>query len=144
MLRHYLLAGPGLYRGPQPGAPQLQKFKELGLRTVVNLREESDESRFYCEHLALDYRPIPVADWTVPTPDQVGEFLEVMDQEASRPVLVHCWAGVGRTGLFVSAWRIRMGMGVEEALRLSDQETPHLGMSDLQRDWLRRFRPRGG
>ena len=49
---------------------------------------------------------------------------------------------MGRTGLFVSCWRIRMGMPVEQALRLSDQETPHLGMSQLQRDWLRAFRPR--
>ena len=32
-----------------------------------------------------------------------------------------------------------MGMGAEEAIRLSDMETPHQGMSQIQRDWIRAF-----
>jgi len=141
MLRHYLMAGPGLYRGPQPGIEHLLGLREQGLRTVVNLRQESDESRYYCNHLGLAYFGIPVTDWTVPEVDQVEHFLDLMDHSPNRPVLVHCWGGVGRTGLFVSCWRIRMGMGPEEALRLSDLETPDLGMSQEQRDWVRAFRP---
>ena len=142
MLRNYLMAGPGLYRGPQPEAEQLATLQKQGLRSVINLREESDESRYYCRHLGLDYHGIPVADWTVPTVQQVEEFLDLMDHPSTRPTLVHCWGGVGRTGLFVSCWRIRMGMPAQEAILLSDQETPHMGMNDPQRTWVRQFLPR--
>jgi protein tyrosine phosphatase (PTP) superfamily phosphohydrolase (DUF442 family) len=135
----FLLAGPGLYRGPQPRAEDLQALQSRGLRSVVNLREESDESLYYCRHLGLAYHGIPVVDWTVPETAQVEEFLALMQHLPNRPLLVHCWGGVGRTGLFVSCWRIRMGMGAEEAIRLSDMETPHQGMSQIQRDWIRAF-----
>lgn len=141
MLEDFLLAGPGLYRGPQPRAEDLQALQARGLRLVVNLREESDESRYYCRHLGLEYRGIPVVDWTVPEVPQVEEFLDLMEHPPNRPLLLHCWGGVGRTGLFVSCWRIRMGMKPEEAIRISDLETPHQGMNSLQRDWIRRFRP---
>jgi protein tyrosine phosphatase (PTP) superfamily phosphohydrolase (DUF442 family) len=137
----FLLAGPGLYRGPQPRVEDLQTLKSRGLRSVVNLREESDESRYYCRHLELSYHGIPVVDWTVPEVAQVEEFLDLMEHPPNRPLLIHCWGGVGRTGLFVSCWRIRMGMETEEAIRLSDMETPHQGMNQIQRDWIRRFRP---
>ncbi len=142
MLSQYLMAGPGLYRGPQPGIEHLLGLQEQGLRTVVNLRQESDESRYYCNHLGLAYCAIPVTDWTVPEVDQVEHFLDLMEHSPNRPLLVHCWGGVGRTGLFVSCWRIRMGMKPEEALRLSDMETPKIGMNQEQRDWVRAFRPR--
>lgn len=138
MLRDFpvLLAGAGLFRSPQPTLEHLHALKEQGLRGVVNLREESDESRWYCERTCLAYHHIAVADWTVPTPEQVERFLSLMKDPGQTPLLVHCWAGVGRTGLFVTCWRVRMGMAVQDAIRLSDMETPHMGMSHAQRDWL--------
>lgn len=138
MLRDFpvLLAGAGLFRSPQPSLEHLHHLKEQGLRGVVNLREESDESRWYCERAGLAYHHIAVGDWTVPTDEQVERFLALMEDPAHTPLLVHCWGGVGRTGLFVSCWRIHKGMRVEDAIRLSDMETPHMGMNHLQREWL--------
>lgn len=131
-----LMAGAGLFRSPQPSFEDLHKLKEQGLRSVVNLREESDESRWHCEMLGLNYHHISLGDWTVPTAEQVERFLGLMKDPTQTPLLVHCWAGVGRTGLFVTCWRVSMGMSVHEAIRLSDLETPQMGMSRLQRDWL--------
>lgn len=76
----------------------------------------------------------------MPLLEQVHEFLEMLKLTEFSPGLVHCWGGVGRTGIFVSCYRASQGMAVEAAIRLSDEETPHLVMSELQREWLRRHR----
>jgi insecticidal toxin complex protein TccC len=115
-------------------------LRNQGLRTVVNTREESTSSRAMALAVGLRYYYIPVEDWSVPQPHQIEEFLGILDDSEHHAVLIHCWGGAGRTGIFVSCYRMaRLGMEVEAAIQLSDQETPHLVMSELQRDWLRQF-----
>lgn len=130
---------PVLYRGPQPDVRILQMLAEAGVRLVVNLRSESDQTRDLCERLWLEYRHIPVDDWTTPEPEQVQEFLELLEEPARGPVLVHCLGGVGRTGVFVSCYRIVHGMSAQDALALSDMETPWMGMNHAQREFVREF-----
>lgn len=137
-----MLVGPGLYRSPQPQLEHLMELKAQGLMSLVNLRAESDESRWYCERAGVAYHHIPVDDWTCPVHEQVEQFLDLMAAEGTRPLLVHCWGGVGRTGLFVSAWRIQQGMSCLEAVQLSDMETPWMGMNAEQREWLRAWEKR--
>ncbi len=106
---------------------------------VYNLRLESQQSRSLARDTGLIYHELLVEDWNVPRPEQVQEFLEMLAEPEGvmAPGLVHCWGGVGRTGIFVSCYRVARGMDLEEAIDLSDRETPHLLMSPLQRDWLR-------
>ncbi len=122
-----------LYRSPQPREGDLTELADLKL--VVNLREESDQSQLLCEKLGLDYHCIPVPDQGTPAFDQVLEFLQVVEKRG--PALVHCWAGRGRTGLFVACWRLWSGVELEEAIALSDAEALSRGMRDSQRDWVR-------
>ncbi|MEW6283109.1 MAG: tyrosine-protein phosphatase [Candidatus Eremiobacterota bacterium] len=125
-----------LFRGPQPFERDLVELKGFGLTRVVNLRQESEQSRDYCEKLELGYHYIPVTDQEVPRLDQVHTFLELLRQGG--PALVHCWAGQGRTGIFVTCYRIRLGVELEEAIRLSDAEARCRGLRDHQREWVRR------
>lgn len=131
-----------LYRSPQPTYEDLARLKEGGLRTVVNLRGEGQESYFFCKQLQLNYHYIPVVDWAIPTFEQIDEFIELLAQEERCPALVHCLAGVGRTGVFVSCYRISQGMSALNAMALSDQETPWMGMSENQREFLKEFEAR--
>ncbi len=133
------IVSPSLYRGPQPSGEDLKHLKEGGLRSVINLRAESQESALICMGLGLRYYHIPVEDWTIPTADQIEEFLRILDDPANCPALVHCYAGVGRTGLFVSCYRVKMGMSAREAIAQSDRETPWMGMSEEQREFVRNF-----
>ncbi|MBS2040697.1 hypothetical protein JST97_37265 [bacterium] len=114
-------------------------MKHRGLRAVYNLRGESDASRTLALKAGLNYHHLPVEDWNVPDLSQVTEFLDMLKVPDFLPGLVHCWGGAGRTGIFVSCYRVSQGMELEAAIELSDQETPHLLMSQLQRDWLRRY-----
>jgi atypical dual specificity phosphatase len=128
-----------LFRSPQPDFEDFIALKGKGINGVVNLREEATESSFFARQAKLDYRYISVVDWQLPSVEQVLEFIEYV--EANGPVLVHCAAGVGRTGTFVACYRVHQGMDVETALEVTNQETPMPGvtMNQIQRDFVREF-----
>jgi len=122
-----------LLRSPQPKGDALNQL--TGLQRVVNLRQECQDSELLCRHLGLDYVWIPVPDMGVPEPEQIQEFLELFSRP--RLTLVHCYAGQGRTGLFVACYRIFRGMEVEAAIGCTDREVNSRGMRPSQRDWVR-------
>ena len=53
----------------------------------------------------------PIDDLGIPTHEDLVTTLDEIDRllEDGRTVYVHCWGGVGRTGLVVGAWLIRHG-----------------------------------
>ena len=134
-----LQVSPHLLRGPQPQFEDLEKLQARGVKWVVNLRSECTDSEVFCQRLGLHYTHYAIDDWNVPTRDQVDSFLEKLAQPEYRRGYVHCLMGVGRTGLFVSCYRVSLGMDAEEAIEISDQETRGMGMNDLQRQWIREF-----
>lgn len=129
-----------LFRSPQPDFEDLLSLKERGLKGLVNLREEATESSFFARQAGLSYLYLPVTDWALPTLAQVEEFLNFVEGE-SAPVLVHCAMGVGRTGTFVGCYRVRMGMDPEEAISLTNSESPLPGvtMNAEQQLFVRNF-----
>ena len=134
----HVAVNPALLRSPQPRLEALQHLRQnFSLSGLVNLRQESEESQALCRQVGLDYHWIPVEDMSVPTLDQVEQFLRLVERGVH---LVHCWAGQGRTGLFVACYRIFHGWDVEEAIARTDQEIFSRGMRPGQRDWLRQFR----
>jgi protein tyrosine/serine phosphatase len=66
-----------------------------------------------------------------------------MSDPANHPVLVHCFAGIHRTGAFCALYRMEFdGWSNEQAV----QEMKELGYADYHRDvfaYLRRYQPRG-
>lgn len=117
---------PGkIYRSGQPTASQLQALlEEKGIRTVVNLRgadallEDPTASNSWKFALSNGIKLINIKFRTPPTERNITRLLSVLDDEKNYPVLIHCAAGVVRTGLAVAVYRMeRCGWSAEEALR---------------------------
>ena len=116
---------PGrLYRGGQPTPAQLERIvREKGIRTLVNLRREerwqNDPNcvfeREFAEKQGLKFVGLPLT-WP-PSEEQVRQALGILDDERNWPVLVHCSAGIERSGMLVAIYRIeRQGWTSQRAL----------------------------
>ena len=102
-----------LYRSGQPDAEGFTALEQLGIRSVLNLREYHKDTR-KARHTGLHLMAYPVAAGQV-TAGDVENCLRLL-QQAPKPALVHCWHGSDRTGIVVAAYRIiYQGWSVEEA-----------------------------
>jgi tyrosine-protein phosphatase SIW14 len=146
-----------LYRSGQLHVDGLRRLvHDYGIKTVVTLRYAPDpkglppdlkEERFckdnYIQHFRLRHRDWEAADKSVPAEVNVQQFLEIMSDPANHPVLVHCFAGIHRTGAFCALYRMEFdGWSNEQAVK----EMKELGYADYHRDvfaYLRRYQPRG-
>lgn len=93
---------PGVYRSGQPGEDQLfRRITAFGLRTVVCLRGRSDPaaaSARATEGAGIHFWNVPMSATRLPRPETLHELWRVA-ATAERPLLLHCRAGVDRTGL---------------------------------------------
>lgn len=105
-----------LYRSGQLTPEGLDRvIRELGIKTVVSLRAPGRSDSWedqYCKDRGLRHVRIEPRVWRadekgdVPAEQAVKEFLAVMDDRANYPVLVHCFAGIHRTGTMCAIFRM--------------------------------------
>lgn len=87
-----------IWRSGQPTADGYKLLAKLGLKTVVNLREEYPQDKDLLPD-GVRYVYIPITDEHAPTAEQAKQFLEVASNPDNWPLLVHCHGGEGRAGV---------------------------------------------
>ncbi len=94
--------GRDVYRSPQPGEDQLARtIAAYDLRTVVSLRGDglgTASSRRAAESAGITFLNVPMSASRLPRPETLLELWRIA-ATAERPLLLHCRAGVDRTGL---------------------------------------------
>ena len=95
----------GFYRGGQPARQGFEYLRQLGVKTVINLRAENQEAA-EVKSLGLRYVHIPTRPWGRVPEANIRMFLQVMRDRDSYPVFVHCERGADRTGFMVGLYRI--------------------------------------
>ncbi len=105
-----------LYRSAQPTAEGMLNLKQMGIRTIVNLRSfHSDRDEI--GDSGLGYEHIYMKAWH-PEREDVVRFLQIVTNPERTPVLVHCMHGADRTGTMSALYRIAVqGWTKEEAVR---------------------------
>lgn len=94
------------YRGAQPQPGDYQALKDLGVNTVIDLRNDpTDYEKREVEALGMRYINIPMSGWKYAKDTQVEEFMRVMNDPATGVVYAHCKAGKHRTGLTGAIYR---------------------------------------
>ena len=98
-----------VYRGAQPKSGGLELLKQLGVKTVVNLRD--DDARAKQEELGahvagLQYFNFPFERWGRPQDKDMEQVLSVINNPANQPVFVYCQHGADRTGVVIAVYRI--------------------------------------
>lgn len=162
-----LLAGfyPGS-KDPVQESANLQALLNAGIRHFINLMDADERDhdgnpfrpyherlRFMAELQGLDvtWERAAIGDFSVPTQAQMVRILNRIDQAMAlhRPVYVHCWGGIGRTGTVVGCYLARHGIAAGDAaieeirrIRRNDPTAHRISPETAeQRSFVRNWRP---
>jgi len=104
-----------LYRGAQPTKGGMQQLKELGIKTIVNLRSfHSDREEI--GDTGLSYEHIFMKTWHAED-KEVVRFLKIVTDGERTPAFVHCQRGADRTGTMCAIYRVAVqGWSKDEAI----------------------------
>ena len=113
----------------EDGRERLAKDLDLLLRedvlAVVSLTEQALD-RGLLKERDMSYLHLPVGDMQPPTLEDALTFMEFVreSERGRRPVVVHCGAGVGRTGTMLACYLVEQGMEAGPALARVRRERP--------------------
>ena len=130
------------YRGARPDEEDYSALAELGIKTIIDL---TDNSREYeqpaVEAAGLRYVNIPMVDKSYPSMDQINQFLKVVDDPETGKFYVHCAGGRHRTGVVGAVYRFNHDKwNLEQALAEMDQFEFGSGYGHgKQRDFVRDY-----
>jgi len=169
--RSYWVIPGMLLAGEYPGArdvdvtrQKIDKLLDAGVRLIANLMEPGEVDFFarwispyediltdLCRERKISARMLrfSIVDMRVPTPEQMHEILDAIDEsiEQGAPVYVHCLGGIGRTGTVVGCFLLRHGLATSEnvlekiaRLRAKDPEAARPAPeASIQREFLRQW-----
>ena len=86
-----------------PDASLMERYKREGINVIINC-SEFDNRRDASNN--FKYFHINIPDFGTPTNSQLEKFLEITSKFGVNmdPIVVHCVAGCGRTGIMIVVW----------------------------------------
>ena len=94
------------FRGGQPKENQFQQLAELGIKTVIDLRDNpKDFAKRSVEALGMKYVNIPMSDSEYPESETIQAVLKLIDDPSTGKFFVHCAGGRHRTGVIGAVYR---------------------------------------
>jgi protein tyrosine phosphatase (PTP) superfamily phosphohydrolase (DUF442 family) len=94
------------YRGAQPEESDYKVLAALGIKTVIDLRNDPQSyERPLVESLGMKYINIPMASKKYPTSEVTDMFLRTVNDPATGKFFVHCAGGRHRTGAMGAVYR---------------------------------------
>lgn len=143
--------------GLTPSVEKIAALIDAGISAFIDLTSPEDELPPY-DHLigSAVYERFPIHDMSVPeSPEHAARIIARIEDhlDAERTVYVHCWGGIGRTGLVVGCWLRSRGLAGDEALeRLQELWAecpnsawwPYIPQTAEQIEWVREWEAKAG
>ena len=114
------LAGSGI----PTSINEVQWVIEQGVKSIVTVREERLDDEWVKE---VKYLHITSNDMGVPEFVDLGSAVDFIHRRITNnePVMVHCLAGMGRTGTLLACYLVKyQKMSADDAIRKVREETP--------------------
>lgn len=107
---------PNVYRSAQPTAEGFKNLEKMGIKTIINLRNNhSDQEE--AKKTSLQLKRIKINTWDIDD-EHVAKVMALLSQKEKGPFLIHCQHGADRTGLMAAMYRIiYQGWSKEDALK---------------------------
>ncbi len=134
-----------LFRGAQPKPGGLALLRQLGVKSVVNLRDDdrrAQDERSEAESAGLQYFNIPMGRWDRPDDKEIEQVLSIINNPENQPVFVHCAHGADRTGAVIAIYRISHDGWTSEQAKAEAKRYGlkpwQFGIKDYIRDYYKR------
>jgi protein tyrosine phosphatase (PTP) superfamily phosphohydrolase (DUF442 family) len=117
---NFLALSENVFTGGMPNEEQLANAAQRGVELVINLAPHEVSNALPNEtelvtSLGMQYINIPVI-WNTPTKDGLDRFMDVMEENKDKRILIHCQANFRATA-FVALYRIlRQGWNTDDAM----------------------------
>jgi protein tyrosine phosphatase (PTP) superfamily phosphohydrolase (DUF442 family) len=94
------------FRGAQPKEKQYKELAALGIKTIIDLRDDPEEyEKREVESLGMRYVHMPMIAKKYPKAETVEDFLKLVDDPSTGKFFVHCAGGRHRTGVMGAVYR---------------------------------------
>ena len=94
------------FRGAQPKEEEYAELAAIGIKTVIDLREDVEPySKAKAEAAGMRYVNIPMIAKKYPESSQVEQFIKLVDDPSTGKFYVHCAGGRHRTGAMGAVYR---------------------------------------
>jgi len=95
------------YRGEQPKGDDYNRLAGIGVRTIIDLRDDpKDYAKSLTEQAGMKYINLPMSDKGYLAPYAASRFLSLVNDKENWPVYVHCAGGRHRTGAMTAIFRM--------------------------------------
>jgi protein-tyrosine phosphatase len=143
----------GIMPGPKGGpllAEEISSFRNQGVDVLVSLLTEEEieavglqQEADLCDQNGIEFISFPIPDRDVPPRDSRSArfFRTLLDRLADgKRVAIHCWAGIGRSGLVAACLLTAHEIPVKTAIRaLSSARGGPVPDTEEQLKWISEF-----